>query len=438
MKSKLKANLTKPVSSTNLSLFRIFFGIVLLIQVSKLFARTESYRLEGFFRFPFPNLEFIQPFPAQILDALVYLAMFLSCIIILGVFTRWALGLLTVILFYFLLLDELYFNNHYYLFALLSFLLIFTQSDARFNLTALLKKKPVLKIPNWQYVILQLQVFIVFFFGGLAKVNSDWLSGKITQQLANEKFGDFAEFGSLFLSWSGMLFDLFIGFLLFWPVTRFWALILVVAFNLTNGWLFDDIGLFPISMIIACLLLFGSKTFLEQKLLQSSKKKAKKSKSKTGSTSFYLPTATLTYLLIAFFAFQFLYPLRHLVMPGNPEWTGQGHFFAWRMKSYIKEVKKMQFVAKDPQSGQVLGPINLGLDEIAQQRIGAMPHLVWSLGREVARRYRENGQEGFKLCVDYQVSFNGRPSQVAIDPDVDLATIPFHSWKKNNWILPLQ
>ena len=63
-----------------------------------------------------------------------------------------------------------------------------------------------------------------------------------------------------FITYGGLLFDLFIGFLLFYKRTRLFAFILVIIFNTMNYFLFlgnSEIGVFPFIMI-ATLILFMS------------------------------------------------------------------------------------------------------------------------------------------------------------------------------------
>ena len=50
-------------------------------------------------------------------------------------------------------------------------------------------------------------------------------------------------------------------------------------------------------------------------------------------------------------AFQILVPLRHLLYPGSPSWTEQGHRFAWQMKLRDKDATA-SFRLRDPATGR--------------------------------------------------------------------------------------
>ena len=205
---------------------------------------------------PFPGLEFIKPLEQADMKMVLYVGIAAAALTAIGLFFRFSCFVLTFVLLYSVLITRVVFNNHYYLFAILSFLLMFTHADERFSIKSLMRKTPPRRVPYWQYFILQLQIFVVFFYGGVAKINPDWLSGVVMDPMVWKAFGmfDYLHEASLALSWSGMLFDLLIGFFLFWKRTRFISVILVIIFNLANGLLlFDDIGLFPYTMIVVSI-----------------------------------------------------------------------------------------------------------------------------------------------------------------------------------------
>ena len=76
----------------------------------------------------------------------------------------------------------MYFNNHFYLTSLLAFLLSFTAADHCFSIRSWWRTRkgnslqPL--IPYWHLFILRAQVVIVYFFGGVAKLQGDWLQGE--------------------------------------------------------------------------------------------------------------------------------------------------------------------------------------------------------------------------------------------------------------------
>ena len=73
-------------------------------------------------------------------------------------------------------MDKTTYHNHYYFISLVSFLLIFLPANAYFSVDAYRnEKKRFQKVPAWSVNVLKLLLFIVYFYAGLAKLNSDWL-----------------------------------------------------------------------------------------------------------------------------------------------------------------------------------------------------------------------------------------------------------------------
>lgn len=367
--------------------------------------------------------------PSALLEVLVLLGLLGSAMIVAGVFFRYATALSALIYGYLFLLDSFYYNNHYYLLILLGLLLSCTEADRVWALkmkkSRKKKKSTRAYIPYWNYFVLQLQLCIVYFYGGLAKLNGDWMSGKVTSFITDQPFQ------LALLTWGGLFFDLAIGFFLLWRTTRLGAMFFVVVFNLSNHFIFGDIAAFPL------LALFGLFVFMEgefwgsdrlgEALEVSPKIKRRKSIS-----------VSMKYLFIVFFIFQIVFPLRHYIIPGHAEWTGQGHYFSWRMKSFHKEVKLDMF-AYDRTTKETLYPINTGLDEYKVQRIGSMPHQVRHFAKYLKKKIDgiDGVDENIGVSADYQASLNAREMAPVILPAIDLTSEEFYLFRKNDWIQPL-
>ncbi len=165
------------------------------------------------------------------------------------------------------MLDPTRFNNHDYLITLLALWFIVVQSNAGFSLDAWLW--PSLKsrtIPAWHLGIFVFHVCLVYFMGGVNKLNADWLRGEpMSVWLAVERDAPLIgpllahEWAGLAFSWAGMVFDVCIPFLLLIRRTRLVAIALTVAFHLANSQLFE-IGVFPWLMIAANVLILPPET----------------------------------------------------------------------------------------------------------------------------------------------------------------------------------
>jgi len=163
-----------------------------------------------------------------------------------------------------------------------------------------------------------------------------------------------------YLTYGGVVFDLLIGFLLFFRRTFKIAAILTILFHLTNTWIFNfgeggDIGIFPFLMIAANVL-FADTEWLKKigSKFSSAKPAIKKIKQQTikQEVSLLYKRNIIYPLLIIFSLSQLLLPFRHLLVPGNVDWTGQQQWFAWRMKIHVKKVKTVKFTLRRFESDQ--------------------------------------------------------------------------------------
>jgi hypothetical protein len=69
--------------------------------------------------------------------------------------------------------------NHFYLFVLLSFLMCFLPVNKLWSLDVRQgRQKKGSFVPGWTVWLLRFQLAVVFFYGGIAKLNMDWLRGQ--------------------------------------------------------------------------------------------------------------------------------------------------------------------------------------------------------------------------------------------------------------------
>ena len=110
--------------------------------------------------------------------------------------------------------------------------MIFLPANAHYSLDAYMNPKRTFQyIPSWTINSIKLLLGIVYFYAGLAKLNSDWLlkamplkiwlPSKFDTPLIGRFLGE--EWVHYAFSWSGALFDLCIPFLLFNKKTRTFA-----------------------------------------------------------------------------------------------------------------------------------------------------------------------------------------------------------------------
>ena len=437
----LRATLFAPVDVTSLVYFRIAFGAIMLWEVWRYFdqGRIERYYIEPEFYFTYFGFDWVRPWPGDGMYLHFYALGALSICIMLGLRYRLSMALFFLGFTYVFLLDKTQYLNHFYLISLLSFLLIFVPAHRAFSLDSRLR--PALRsqnAPAWTLWMLRTQIGLVYFFGGVAKLNGDWLHGQPMRLWLAERT-DFPLIGTWFtedwivylFSYGGLLFDLLIIPLLLWRRTRLLALIVGFAFHLTNAKLFN-IGIFPWFMMAATLLFLPP--HWPRCLLQ------RPAPAITESFEVPLRPRTSQRLIIAalalYFGWQLVMPLRHFLYPGDVSWTEEGHLFSWHMRLRDKN-GFARFYVTDPQTetSWEIQPLDY-LTERQFEQMVTQPDMILQFSHYIADELRAQGHAQIEVRVWTHVSLNGRRPQVMIDTTVDLAAQSF-SLLAATWIMPL-
>jgi vitamin K-dependent gamma-carboxylase len=263
---KLRTYLSEPIPGHVLGLFRIIFGCFMVYEMIDYIQIDLVLNAFVLPKIQLEYFEFIKPLPTGVLQAMLYTMLACAALIALGVLFRPACFLFGSFYLYFFLLDKGIFNNHLYLFILLAFVLGFTHAD-RFLSVGNLWRKPAaadLMVQRWEIFIFQLHFAIVYFYGGLAKLNPDWLIHFQPVKRMIEVYPDSGllagwlklGFQPVFFSYAGLAFDLAVPFLLWWKPSRRWVLVPIIYFHISNALTFDDIGIFPFIMMASTAIFF--------------------------------------------------------------------------------------------------------------------------------------------------------------------------------------
>ncbi len=450
-KDSLLAALFVPVHLAWLAYFRIAFGLVMTWEVWRYFNYNwiSRYWITPNFHFTYYGFGWVQPWPGDGMYLHFGLLGVLALCIALGLWYR-----ITTILFflgftYVFLLDQTYYLNHFYLISLLSFLMIFLPAHRAPSLDSALD--PTLRstyAPAWTLWLLRAQIGIVYFYGGIAKLNSDWLNGEPMRMWLEERT-DFPVIGPYFtsewmvysFSYGGLLLDLLIVPFLLWRRTRVLAFIAGTLFHLMNAELFS-IGIFPWFMICATTIFFDPdwpiRLFTWNGPQPATEQAADQSKERNSPIRSLNRREQLTVvLLFVYLILQLTIPLRHFLYPGNVNWTEEGHRFAWHMKLRDKNASA-QFWATDPIK-QVTWeiPLEEHLTDRQAWKMAGRPDMVLQFAHKMADELRQDGQEQVEIRAIVRASLNGRERQLLIDPEVDLSKQSDSLWPAS-WIMPLE
>ena len=454
-----------PVDIAALVYFRIVFGAIMLWEVWRYFSYhwIERYWIEPITHFTYYGFHWIQPWPGRGMYLHFVGLGILACFIALGLWYRVSTVLFFLGFSYIFLLEKARYLNHFYLICLMSFLLILIPAHRAFSVDAF--RHPRIRsqtVPIWSLWLLRLQIGVPYFYGGLAKLNGDWLQGEPMRMWMAVRT-DFPFIGSFFteewmiylLSYGGLLLDLLVVPLLVRPRTRPFAFAAAVLFHLMNARLFF-IGIFPWFMIAATALFFPPdwpRHFFHRWRLTSRRKKAQQrlDDQTTRQTisqqrqvhsrrlARLTPKQSLLLVLLGFYlVFQLLFPLRHYFYPGNVSWTEEGHRFAWHMKLRSKDAEA-KFRIIDPRDRTVqyiVDPADF-LSDWQARKMAAQPDMILQFSRFLAQEFGNGDRDAVEVRADVFVSLNGRTYQQLIDPTIDLSK-QTQTLRPAPWILPLQ
>lgn len=346
------------------------------------------------------------------------------------------------------LMDKTTYLNHYYFISILSFLLIFLPAHAYYSIDA--SKNEWLrsqKIPSWTIDALKLLLFVVYFYAGLAKLNSDWLIKAMPLQIWLPAKYSIPLLGDLLqqtwthyaFAWAGALYDLSIPFLLLFRRTRIYAFALVVIFHLLTRVLFP-IGMFPYIMIVSALIFFDAN--LHVKILNYISKWFHITKEQFDNGKAYefknaiVRKATIGFLG-GFFLLQMLIPFRYALYPGELFWTEEGYRFSWRVM-LMEKAGYANFKVVDPDNDRRFYVDNTQfLTRFQEKQMSSQPDFILEYAHFLEEYYKEQGISDPAIYVDSYVALNGRLSTRYVDPEVDLTQVE-PSLKHRTWLLPFK
>ncbi len=327
------------------------------------------------------------------------------------------------------------YNNHYFLVLLICFAMPFMPANASNSLDV--KRNPSIvshSCPHWNVLLLPFMMFLVYFFGSIAKIYPDWLQAKpIALWFGGQS--DVPILGSLlvkswfhyFISYAGILFDLLIIPLLMIKRVRKWAFIATLLFHVFNSYIFQ-IGIFPYLGLSFAIFFWPAEKIGEWFFRRESSNISVKH---VGSPKYVnLKISTL----VLFALIQVLIPLRHWFIPGDVLWTEEGHRLAWRMMLRSRSGSGHFYMHKDNKTTRIRPEEFLTRNQITM--IYTQPDCMHQFVQEAGKRLNIPADSNFKITANIQVSINGGSFYKWIDSELNLYQSERSRVLPCNWILP--
>ncbi|MBD0833283.1 HTTM domain-containing protein [Aestuariibaculum sediminum] len=440
-----KAYIQQKTDAAPLAVFRILFGVMMLFSIIRFWVNgwIDTLYIQPKFHFSYFGFEWVKPL--GIYTYLLFLVCALSALFIALGF-KYKIAIITFFLSftYIELMDKTTYLNHYYFISLLSFLMIFLPANAYFSVDNLLRKTSFKTFPKWCADSVKLLLGIVYFYAGLAKINSDWLframplkiwlPSKYSLPFLGENIMQ-QEWFHFVMSWCGMLYDLTIPFLLLYKRTRWLAFGLVVFFHVFTRVLFP-IGMFPFIMIVSTLIFFEAD--FHHKIIYGIKRILAPF---LNTKIQYKPTykikreSFLVSFLVVYFSFQLLFPFRYLLYPGELFWTEEGFRFSWRVM-LMEKMGHTTFIIKDAKKGTSFVVDNSDfLTSFQEKQMSFQPDFILEYAHYLGDHFTTQGHKNVQVFVESYVALNGRLSRPYIDKNVDLYKEK-ESFQHKEWILP--
>ena len=429
------------ISNAPVIIFRVLFGFMMSVSIIRFWLNgwIEAFYISPQFHFKYFGFGWVHGLNGSGMYW-IFGAMLLSAIAVtLGLLYRVAIIAFFLLFTYVELIDQTTYLNHYYFVSLIAFLLIFIPANKRLALDLKIFKNSYRQFTSaWTINILKFQLFVVYFYAGLAKLSSDWLLHAIPLKIWLPAKSHLPLIGPLLryeetaylFSWFGAAYDLAIPFLLLNRKTRPFAFVMVVIFHVSTGILFP-IGMFPYIMILSTLIFFSATyherivTFLEQVFGLSVYVESAERKNLSGFVAL---------LISLYVAFQLTFPFRFLVYPGKLFWHEQGYRFSWRVM-LMEKVGNVSFHVLGA-NGKVASVNNAAfLTSLQEKEMSTQPDMILQFAHFLSEEFERRGFERPQVTAEGYVTLNGARSKAFIDSQVDLAK-ETDSWSHKGWIIP--
>lgn len=430
--------LLKPIGIYPLVYFRILFGLLMFCEGigAVLINWVEEHYVEPTYHFGYIGLEWMKPLPG---NGMVYLYLFMALLGFL-IMVGWRYKLASFLFFllfgYSFFCEKTHYLNHHYL---ISGLMVVLPAHRKYSLDV--QRRPELETevaPQWTLWLFRAQLVMVYFYAGVAKLQPDWLAAKSMSIWMSSKthfyvIGPYLNTPAMIqlVVWGGIVFDFLIGFALLWPRTRMAAFWVAFAFHIFNSAVFH-VGVFPYFMIAANVLFFSPEQIarwffrkeISTEILQDAPLRQPRWQLRLGAQ-----------FCVLYLGFQLLFPLRHFFIPGDVNWTEEGHRFSWRMMLRTKR-GDVYYLVKDPATDQTVYvyPRTYLVWE-QQKELPKHPDMIWQFAQFLKTEFEQQGIANPQVYAVSSLSLNGYPAHPIVDPKVDLAAVPY-TWGAKSWVTP--
>lgn len=429
----------KKIDNAQLLVFRVFYGILVCFECFGAIGTGWVRRtlIDPEFTFSFIGFEWLQPLPGNGMYIYFLVMGLMGVLITVGYKYRFSALTFAIMWTGVYLMQKTSYNNHYYLLMLLAYIMAFLPAnknlsvDAHFNKT--IRSDWMYNYVRW---IIILQLFIVYTYASLAKLYGDWFDFSVIDVLMRGK-KDYYLIGELLqekwihkmIAVFGILFDLLVVPALLWKPTRKIAFGASIFFHLFNSYVFR-IGIFPY-LSLAFIVFFFEPQTIRRIFLKQHEPNILREESKPKNHKWLLG------VLGIYFMVQLVLPLRHHTFPDDVLWTEEGHRLSWRMMLRSRNGSTTVYTVDKETQKRTVVQLDDYLTKKQRRKVACYPDFTWQFAQHLKKEYAKKGQD-IEVYVKSRVKVNQGKYHEFIDPEVDLASVPWKHFSHNEWIRPSQ
>ena len=369
----------------------------------------------------FPLFNWLKPLSSEWMTILQFVQGIGALFIFIGFRVRRTGWLFIIPYWYMFLLDKTHWNNHSYLFGLMGILFTIIESDQSASVSGTNKM-----IPMWNYYLIRFQIFILYFYAGIKKTESDWLLGYSMGNLSRKwVFDPFRsiltneQIDLFIVHIGGFVIDFATGPMLLFDRTRPIAILILSSFHCMNSQMFS-IGMFPYACLATMFIFCRPNSPRNLRFIPVTRAEPTK-------TNEYRPNKKFWFSVI-YVAIQAVLPYSHFITEGYNGWTQGAYGYSWDMMIHSFKKQHVKITYEDGATGEVgyLKP-NAFIGR-ARDRYTMHPDMLKQYATCLVKNLESHNVTQPKIYFDIWKSMNERFVQRVYDPRIDVAA---YNWKWN-------
>jgi len=358
----------------------------------------------------------------------------LGLLIMTGYKYRYSMGLFTIMWAGVYFMQKTSYNNHYYLLVLVCLMMCFLPAH-RYASIDVKQNKVVKKLtmPAWCSWVMIAMISIVYFYATLAKFYPDWLDGTFAKNLLSRSVQNDGlrsimtqKWFYLFIAYSGIIFDLSIVPLMLFKRTRTIAFIASLIFHIFNS-ITLQIGIFPFFALSFAVFFFPPEK------IRSIFFRKKPIVENPGTTTDGINI--LKYFFVPYLIIQMILPLRHYFIKGDVLWTEEGHRLSWRMMLRSRYGSTHFKVIDKSTNKELFYDVFSDITPKQEAAMCTRPDMIWQMAQRIKKNFKDQREQDVAVYAITNIAINEGAYKKLIDPDTDLASVPWNYYRHCPWIL---